>query len=1315
MAKTKKSINKKNSLQKSTKMMDEKKVAVKKQQESDEEMLLDNEDYDSMIENGTSEESDSDNEQQNEQPSEDEVEEEDDSGSDDGFSDKEEEKEEKPKMAQATKRKPNESVEVTQNKKPKGNNPFAPEKVKAPTLEEINELKETRNLFHSNIFRLQVKEMLQEVKVKDKYNNYINTFMEQFKSFVKSLKNQTEKQDIDKLMWLKKSQLAAPINLQALKVQQQKVFQFQFIKPTTEPFLLGACNTQTLLGPKLQADIAVLMPEECWQKENYLNLQYDQKRAYYLTYLTQKLLESKVIAGLREEHLKFNYYNNNPLKSVLEITPPVEAGKNLSQKLSIRIFIGCEQNSFKLNRFVPWNNNIRSSLFDSNDEDSVPLATPSYNANILFDLTMHENQKLLKEVFEPHKNFQEGLVLLKIWLRQRQLDVGYGGFNAHILAMFIAFLFKQRKLHSNMSSYQVARNVWNHLAFSSWHENNKGITLCLNTATAIANQPTLEQFHAYYPVVFIDVSGFYNICSNVNVDVYKRICLEAKLAVDMLNDMKVNSFQLLFMSKLPLYSQMDHILKINNPDAIEQILEMHVTPADKYNYAGYAYPQLLKVVTSLLQKGLSKRVQFMLPLEQLSTPWSVNESAAAAPQHLHLGLILNPEHAYEILDKGPESIDDEAAKFRAFWGEKAQLRRFQDGSITESVVWAAASDDLAKKRLIVRSIVLYLLQHHFQLENKDIEYIAGEFESVIELTKSFKVDSLRLNKQKLNQDTNAEATALQVIREFDDLARKLNGLKELPLEIVSIAGISAVLRYCEPQPILPRAKCIKEQIFSDHIQYGVIQLGQSGKWPGELTALRALKTAFYIQIAELVQEKYKLICRVTYDGVLILKQGYCFNLEIAHPKEVGLLKKEKTDKGITTHIDCAESIALEKRHYILPKVTGALKALYQNHSSFGPTVMIAKRWLYSQLIDNGLWPEECTELMIASQYLKTASQCITNSPQIGFIRFLQLLAHTDWKTELFLLNFNSAMEETDISDLEQRFSTERNTFPPLCIVTSYDQKHYGKIWSTEQQPNVHVLARVTLLARQTLEIIESTLLSSCLTLIKPAKVFKAPTQGYDFVIQLKPDQVTNSLNLDFGSSFVEFTKPNWHMPLAGSNFVAKAVQKLREAYSDFAAFFYNPCGGKEIAIIWKPTAFNAKEFKVNDVNGCSLTSDHKRVQAKKEVLIEDFKFILKDFYLRMGSLEFVRQSNEQSTQNKTQNTNNNTNRYFGVKNVSASENVKPVVKQKSNVLAKSNHHKKPAIVSKKNADLKVKPQLKTKAKPQLKTKIKTKKCLKKTA
>lgn len=214
-----------------------------------------------------------------------------------------------------------------------------------------------------------------------------------------------------------------------------------------------------------------------------------------------------------------------------------------------------------------------------------------------------------------------------------------------------------------------------------------------------------------------------------------------------------------------------------------------------------------------------------MPLEEQTLSWRIDESPSDALQQLHLGIILNPDNAYEILDKGPESIDESASKFRAFWGEKAQLRRFQDGSITESVVWASANDDLAKKRMIVRSIVLYLLQHHYQLEEKDFEYIAGEFDLVYTLTKSFKVDKIN-PKFNIQQDTNAEALALHVIREFDDLTRKLNSLKDLPLEIVSISGISPVLRYCDPQPVLPQARCIQEQFYANQIQYGIIQLGK---------------------------------------------------------------------------------------------------------------------------------------------------------------------------------------------------------------------------------------------------------------------------------------------------------------------------------------------------------------------------------------------------------------------------------------------------------------------------------------------------------
>ena len=72
--------------------------------------------------------------------------------------------------------------------------------------------------------------------------------------------------------------------------------------------------------------------------------------------------------------------------------------------------------------------------------------------------------------------------------------------------------------------------------------------------------------------------------------------------------------------------------------------------------------------------------------------------------------------------------------------------------------------------------------------------------------------------------------------------------------------------------------------------------------------------------------------------------------------------------------------------------------------------MIAKRWLNCQLIDSGLWPEECTELLMAALYMKTAPENISCSPQTGFWRFLQLLANTDWKSEIFLLDFNHAMD-----------------------------------------------------------------------------------------------------------------------------------------------------------------------------------------------------------------------------------------------------------------------------------------------------------------
>lgn len=50
----------------------------------------------------------------------------------------------------------------------------------------------------------------------------------------------------------------------------------------------------------------------------------------------------------------------------------------------------------------------------------------------------------------------------------------------------------------------------------------------------------------------------------------------------------------------------------------------------------------------------------------------------------------------------------QAVEFLQFWGERSELRRFQDGGICEAVLWDAST--VSQKRLIPQQIVCYLLQ-----------------------------------------------------------------------------------------------------------------------------------------------------------------------------------------------------------------------------------------------------------------------------------------------------------------------------------------------------------------------------------------------------------------------------------------------------------------------------------------------------------------------------------------------------------------------------------------------------------------------------
>lgn len=60
-----------------------------------------------------------------------------------------------------------------------------------------------------------------------------------------------------------------------------------------------------------------------------------------------------------------------------------------------------------------------------------------------------------------------------------------------------------------------------------------------------------------------------------------------------------------------------------------------------------------------------------------------------------------------------------------------------------------------------------------------------------------------------------------------------------------------------------------------------------------------------------------------------------------------------------------------------------------------------------------------------------------------------------------------------------------------------------------------------------------------------------------------------------------------------------------------------------MAIIWRPAAeFAPKPFKVNELQACTPCSGSgAKVQVQRDTLLEDFKLLLKDFYLRICTPE----------------------------------------------------------------------------------------------
>ncbi|XP_048360668.1 nucleolar protein 6-like isoform X2 [Sphaerodactylus townsendi] len=219
---------------------------------------------------------------------------------------------------------------------------------KPPTSEELSRLKETENLFHSNLLRLQVEELLKEVTLKESRKQKIDSFLHQINALLAGIPETPEAEIMDQ-SWLPKD-----VKVPLVQVPFCVKGRFRFLPPVSVKvmgsYLLGTC-----IKPAVNVDVALTMPREIFQDKDNPQLQLPPEACALILAHTPPI-------GYKEQGLgsvMFAYANGNHLKPVVLLHPH---GKD-AKTATIRLYACPPQGLFKPSRLHPDKNNVRTTWF----------------------------------------------------------------------------------------------------------------------------------------------------------------------------------------------------------------------------------------------------------------------------------------------------------------------------------------------------------------------------------------------------------------------------------------------------------------------------------------------------------------------------------------------------------------------------------------------------------------------------------------------------------------------------------------------------------------------------------------------------------------------------------------------------------------------------------------------------------------------------------------------------------------------------------------------------------------------------------------
>ena len=589
---------------------------------------------------------------------------------------------------------------------------------------------------------------------------------------------------------------------------------------------------------------------------------------------------------------------------------------------------------------------------------------------------------------------------------------------------------------------------------------------------------------------------------------------------------------------------------------------MNVSSADQ---------QICQEVYGLLKKGLSDRIDLVYPWSTKRHIWSTDSSTAQnqKDRSILVGLLIKPDQAFRAVDHGP-AIEDKAkaAAYRQFWGEKAELRRFRDGSMLETLIWARDSE-----LSIIEQIVRYVIGRHMGQEFLERLEIFGD------------MFGLYLS------DPGPPNPAPPITTAFENMEKDIRNMDGLPLQVRQVSATGAELRYAAVTRGPNTQPSARRQ--SDPPADICVQFEGSARWPNDIAAVQRTKIAFLLKMGELLEQNTRdLTARVGLENQshellnnafldVVYPDGSAFRVRIHHERELSMLEsalKNKTAE-IGPHEEIVLATAVYKRTFVQAQLhTQAVRTLLTRHPLLSPSMRLMKKWRDSHLLSAHI-SDELIELLTIRTFVLPYPYQAPGSLRTAFFRTLAFIARWDWPNEPLIVDFNDSMTRKAIDAINLRFEAWRKIDPAMNRVIMFAASNHdpdGITW-TENNPSKVVAVRFTELARAASHLAQEQGLY-----IQPETLFTPSTAEYDFVIHLNP-------KFRFGGPGSDHKKPAFKnlqiqgvedVSLVGYSPVKLYIEELRSRYGNDVLFFFDETNGPMIAGLWNPQT-GLRAWKVN--------------------------------------------------------------------------------------------------------------------------------------